>query len=330
MLTLREISESAWQHSWETGYNTTYFQSPAWFRLWGNIQGGSANAYEVYNEDSQYLGVFPVYTNTSFGVSRSSSSCAGTFGGLIQTDSNTAKLTSEQIRQLASRFTNLTWRIPPECSPNRNPDFINSDFTHRLDLTKGWDDIKTEWEKGKSGIARKNRKARDNGVSVFPAQYPEEWKEYYELYLQNTQRWNPPPSVIYPFRLFDDIRAGEKHYATLWLAYSREENLAAGALCLYSKTSCVYWNGASSADHLNLRPMNLLISTIIKDAIKRGLTFFDFNPSGGVAGVERFKESFGAVKTPAPVYDSRSGFLQFAGKIKSAVNRVRGKVSGNG
>ncbi len=330
MIKLNEISKTEWEKSWQGGYRTTYFQSPKWFEIWAELQGGSARAYEVFDDEDSSLGIFPVLTTSSYGITRTASSCAGTFGGMLQSESSCNKLTSKQIRSLADNFPNLSWRIPPECAPDPSPDFIKPDYTHRLDLTQGLEAINEQWEKGKSGIARKVRKARNNGVSVFPAKYPEEWKEYHELYLQNTQRWSPPPSVIYPFPLFDALRSTEKTYAKLWLAYSADDQLVAGALCLYSPQSCVYWNGATSESHQELRPMNLLISTIIKDAIKNQLKFFDFNPSGGVAGIERFKESFGATKAPAPVFDSRSRFINAAGKLKSTLSRIRVKVSGDG
>lgn len=330
MLQLKEITKHEWWQAWEDGYQTTYLQSPAWFALWEKISKGSAAAWSVWDEHNTFLGVFPVFTKSSYGVQRCESSCAGTYGGLIQPQDHRASLSGSQIKELAGHFPNLTWRLSPETTPESLPDFLQADYTHRLDLTQGMETIESHWEKGKSGIARKNRKARKNGISVFPAKYPEEWKEYHELYLENTRRWDPPPNVIYPFRLLDLIRSTEKQYATLWLAVSADDNLIAGALCLYSKSNAVYWHGASSEKHSEARPMNLLLSTIIRDAAKRGLSFFDFNPSGGVKGVEKFKESFGAEKAASPIISNRTGLMQAAANFKSTVNRVRGRITGNG
>src|SRR4029079_1053277 len=77
--------------------------------------------------------------------------------------------------------------------------------------------------------------------------------------------------------------------------------IAAGALCLYSRRHVAYWHGAARERLLECRPVHLLIETALHDACERGMRWFDFNPSGGHRGVEAFKKGFGAEGVPAPM-----------------------------
>jgi lipid II:glycine glycyltransferase (peptidoglycan interpeptide bridge formation enzyme) len=81
----------------------------------------------------------------------------------------------------------------------------------------------------------------------------------------------------------------------LWLARVNGR-VAAGALCFSHARHAVYWHGASRAESQRSRAANLLHAHIVEDACARGLWWYDFNPSTGLAGVEAFKKSFGAVR----------------------------------
>lgn len=320
MFSLTEIDEEEWQREWEAGHNTTYFQSPGWHRIWQLISSHttSISAFKLRDGRENVAGVFPVFKTTEYGISRHFSSCAGTFGGLILPDKFT--LNPEHIRQIGKQFANLNWRLSPECAPSNiesNISRVQADYTHRLDLTAGIDAIEYYWSRGKSGVARKAGIAGDHGITIRQAATANEWKSYYDIYLQNTKIWDPPPSVVYPYELFDQLRVQGDSYVKLWLAFSSDNQIISGALCLYSPATCVYWNGATDPDQRKLFSTNLLLCTAIRDSASRGLSIFDFNPSGRIRSVERFKESFGAEKAYAPVFDNRKGIVTAAAKLKS-------------
>ncbi len=326
MISITEIPEQKWLEAWKNGYKTTYFQSPEWFKLWEKLTHGSVStAFSVTNQEGRELGILPVFSVAKFGIKQHHSSCASTYGGLIQSEDQQHHLTPEQITEIGSHFNNLIWRIPPESAPKQidsEPDFgLKYDFTHRLDLSQGLDPIEKYWNKGKFGITKKIQEAKEAGVSVFPAKYPEEWDEYHELYIKNTKEWDPPPSTVYSSRFFNELSKSDAGYIKLWLAVSSDDQIIAGAVCLYSGSNCVYWHGASSKEHYQSRPVHLLISAIVRDAIQQKLNFFDFNPSGGVKGVERFKTSFGAEKYVSPVFNNRSGVLDKATGLRSFLKK---------
>ena len=61
----------------------------------------------------------------------------------------------------------------------------------------------------------------------------------------------------------------------------------------------------------------------IKDASERGITWFDFNPSGGHEGVWDFKKGFGAQAMPAPVVRIRPLWRRLAGGVVGKLGQLK-------
>ncbi len=58
---------------------------------------------------------------------------------------------------------------------------------------------------------------------------------------------------------------------------------------------------ATLADYFRLRPANLLVHEMARDACERSLDWLDLNPSGGHEGVRVFKERCGGQAVACPV-----------------------------
>jgi lipid II:glycine glycyltransferase (peptidoglycan interpeptide bridge formation enzyme) len=97
----------------------------------------------------------------------------------------------------------------------------------------------------------------------------------------------------------------------------------AGALCFYAQKHAVYWHGAALQSHFSLRPVNLLMSEIIRHACEEGHQWFDLNPSGGHPGVKKFKESLGAQALKAPVINFHRGSGALPNTITSLRKAIR-------
>ena len=105
--------------------------------------------------------------------------------------------------------------------------------------------------------------------------------------------------------MFEIIYERHSPQIKLWLAHI-DGKAVSGAICFYNNKHVVYWHGASLSDHAALRPANLLQAQLIEDAYRNGFWWYDFNPSGGLEGVEKFKTSFGARKLPAEMITCRN------------------------
>lgn len=164
-------------------------------------------------------------------------------------------------------------------------------YTHMLDLRID-NRIKKSFRKGHlANISAARRK----GVQVTIASTSAEVDAYFAVYQNSLARWGETATGFYPARLFHNLFA-LPHYGDtvkLWLA-SYENNVVAGAWIFYHRHHAVYWHGAMHADYSHCHPVHLMLAEAIKAAGNDGFHWFDFNPSGGLAGVEHFKRGFGA------------------------------------
>jgi predicted N-acyltransferase len=189
---------------------------------------------------------------------------------------------------------------------------VVQDETHCLDLSIGFERIV---KAGTKEHARAARKARRAGVSVRLAESENDWRAYFQAYVSSHARWGALATRFYPWKFFAVLFKRRSPNIRLWLAI-HENEIVAGAICLYSPRTVVYWHGAALASHFALRPVNLLLHEIIKDASEHGFRWFDFNPSGGLEGVKNFKKSFGATALASDV-------LQMTSPAVAAISNCR-------
>lgn len=250
------------------------------------------------------------------------SSPGGTFGGWIAAVKMDLPHVSLLVDYITERHANLYWRLNPYDDNVFKAGLTNTiiDATHALNLSGGFDVIYRSWTKGHASAERKARKA---GVSVKNGITIVEWKDYYQVYQDSLLRWGDMASSSYKWEIFEEMFQRESPNIKLWLA-DYEGKVVAGALCFYAKKHVVYWHGAALKQYFNLRPVNLLICEIIKDACEKGYNWFDFNPSGGHAGVSDFKKSFGAMSLPSPVIVKQRIELKLMSKINPLLRKVLG------
>jgi hypothetical protein len=227
-----------------------------------------------------------------------------TYGGWIALDSLTPEHCKLLTKYLTQDLAQLIWRVNPYDS------FAASilcssgipDETHALDLSAGYAAI---YNAGTKGHTSAERKARKDGVAIEVAGTVAEWRSYYDIYQDSIRRWGENPATAYPWKFFENLFYRNSSHVQLWLANYQGE-LAAGALCFYSKSHVVYWHGAAAARYFTHRPVNLLLYEVIRHACESNYSWFDFNPSGGHEGVKAFKQHFGATSRLCPVVKTRS------------------------
>ena len=177
--------------------------------------------------------------------------------------------------------------------------------TRMLDLSPGFGTL----VRGLSTTHRRGlAKAEGHGLTVRAAKDLEEYQEYFRIYEDTLERWQHPTSR-YPMDLFRNIHRLGGEYVRLWLVLKTGE-IIAGALVFYWNRHAVYWHGASRSEFFSMRPNIILHSEIIRFCCEQGYRYYDFNPSGGHVGVDRFKALFGAgewpvshwIREPNPVF----------------------------
>jgi hypothetical protein len=237
-------------------------------------------------------------------LSRYASSTQGTYGGWL----TQRPLTMQHACLLVDWLTrqqrrSLVWRLNPFDELALRAGVASnlqckSDETHALRLTSDPDELLKSF---KSSYRSQIKKAAASGsFSVTPATTLAEWKAYYEIYQNSLQRWGEEPEAGYGWNLFEYLFRLDSPHIKLWLA-RYEGKVVSGDLCMYAAKHVAYWHGSTLQDHLRTSVSKLLKYEVMKDACRRGYTWYDFNPSAGLVGVKFFKEGFNPEVLAAPI-----------------------------
>jgi lipid II:glycine glycyltransferase (peptidoglycan interpeptide bridge formation enzyme) len=321
--TVRPADNEQWDTTWASCDYATYFHSREWAEIWQTFTKGDMNPHPLWIEFSDNKKVlFPLSCQHRYKglLTKYISSPGGTFGGWISGDAIEKAHAVMLNRWVRNELKDLVWRLNPYGDVNtEHLTGIREDVTHVLDLRqeKVWESL----TRGNSPAARATRKASKSGVKIIPADSESLWKRYYDIYEKSLNRWGGAATSSYDWSMFSHMMQLQSPHIKLWLA-TVEKEVAAGALCLYSRCHAVYWHGAAHEDFFKLRPVNLLMAEAVKDACQKGLIWFDLNPSGKLEGVKRFKKSLGAHEKKCPVItlsSKKSKLLETASKLKQSL-----------
>jgi hypothetical protein len=333
---VRSATINEWDIIWRDCNYSTFFHSVEWAEIWSKYMQGKmtlAPSLVLFSDGKKALlpfsclrrnGLVPVFLGTA---KQYISSPELTYGGWISSDNlyrNHAVLLLNLIRK---KFANLAWRVNPydevALQVIRNYDF---DETHVINLEREFDEIAKSFSKGHRTAVKQ---AIRGDVSVRLASSPKDWLDYYKTYETSVNRWGKRLlGVKYSWDLFQEISRRCSPNIELWLAIHKNRVIS-GALCFHSKRHFVYWHGASIDTYFNLRPVNLLLYEVIRNACEKGYTWFDFNPSGGLKGVRAFKERFGAKALKCPVIRQEPINLRtFAiGKVSDKIIQIKKRTN---
>ena len=306
---VRPASLSEWDMIWnECGYST-YFHSREWAEIWSKYtkrKMGLAPFLILFSDGKRALLPFSCIQRDGLapilmGARRlyvSSPEC--TYGGWISADKLDNNHAILLLNLIKKEFSNLLWRLNPydDISSKSSIKINDEGETHAINLEKGFDVIASNMSKGHRSAVKQ---AIRNGVSVRISSSIKDWVNYYRVYETSVSRWgNRLLAEKYSWNLFHDIFLRNSPNVELWLSIYKDRVIS-GALCFHSKKHFVYWHGASIDTYFNLRPVNLLLYEVIKNACEKRYTWFDFNPSAGLTGVQAFKERFGAQALKCPI-----------------------------
>lgn len=323
---LSQASDDIWAQIWQSCDYATYFHSQEWAAIWKSYTQGGIRPKPIlltFSDGKQAL--LPLLAVTKFKGLLTlchMASMDGGFGGWISTDSLSSAHAQLMIQFLTQELgTSLFWRLNPYDNLVLESEIPSHEYdeTHVINLSK---DFKTLYTNQSSPV-RKARKAAKEGVWIKEASSLEDWQEYFQVYQSSLKRWGDRAITEYPWQLFQELYQQHSNQIKLWLAVY-EDRIISGAVCFYAKKHVVYWQGATLEDYFHLRPVNLLLYSIMKDCYEQEYTWFDLFPSGGMEGVIAFKKSLGASPLPCPIVQ----IDQPVSPVKQFANHLKGKVTG--
>ncbi len=325
---VRPASATEWDRAFDGCAYATHFHSREWAEAWAAVGAGRLRPAPTAAHFSDGARAVLVLTRERRGRGRwprALSNPAGTYGGWLAGP----EVGAEHGRLLAGLMCAAApeswWRVNPFDPFAGALDHgvpraatVQDDETDVLDLRAGFEAVLTGFSRGHRSALSKARRA---GVAVRGARGERDWDAYQAVVADSIRRWGARGgSADYPPRLFEEIRRGSR--AKLWVA-EHDGHVVAGALCFYAPHHAVYWHGATLERAFEVRPSTLLLAQVIEDACARGCEWFDFNPSGGLAGVREFKRRFGTRPLACPVVTHRSSRARVTERIMRAAGRRR-------
>lgn len=295
MKVIDNIPKDLWDQVVAKCNYATFFHTSTWAEMLAQTYPHFHIATKGFILDDGVVAVVPLVGTTERNryFKRYESMFPGAYGGAVAK----RNLTQTEIRSIFQRLANArTAYIHVMGNPYTNHDLPPSYnrsllYTHVLSLDKGFDAIFKNYSHGHKHSARK---ARRMGVEIGVAETEEEFRShYYQVYQDSLRRWGDNVLESYPYSLFEQIYHRRSEGAKLWVARVSGE-IVSGTLAFYHNSRVVAWHGATLERYFSYCPAHLLDTEIIRDACQRGFSYYDFNPSGGLKGVERYKEAFGA------------------------------------
>lgn len=316
-------THTEWLSICEQSDKATFFHTPYWSALFERSFGGrNTTVPHLLRFGDGTVLLLPVAINRRFGGLLRTTYCmpGGTFGGWL----SIGQIPPEKEAAAAAyldRFANMTLRenpYQPIAVPIVGCKSIE-DHTRTIDLTTGYD---AAWMRATAAHRNAARNALRRGVTIHEAVLHADWEIYASVYLKSIERWKARSiftGAYYPPSFFGKIERIEPSLRTLFLATVKGV-VVAGILCFRWKRHMVVWHGAGLADYFSYHPNDLLYDRAIAHAVGNGCAWLDCNPSGGLAGVDKFKKHLGAEKLRCRLFVRRSPLVDFLGKLRRRRN----------
>ncbi len=278
----------------------TFFHTPLWHDL-------ATKAYPAYRDrsvgailPSGVRAVLPLLEVARVGpLRRLASTFESCYGGLIA-DGPLSPADEAAIYRAALGWRALDCRLLSNpFGPAREPlpgASAVADATQVVELDGDFAAVFARFSKNQRNAYRRGLKA---GVQIRPATSIDDYRAYYRAYRDTVDRWGKPETYGHPWELFASCHelAARHPEITLW-AIVADGRVVGGNLVFYWGRHAVVWHGAVDRAYLDHRAMTVADTEVIRDAVARGLSYYDFNPSAGIAGIIAYKRGFGARELP--------------------------------
>lgn len=308
---IRNATNEEWDYFVDSVESAIYFQTREWFDVWAAYAGFESDTKIISFDDGKQVLLPLARIKLLKGLLTARFLAPKGMGGFVTND----ELGAEERNELFSILKKMKMLYcavnPYDEITNQFTGFNGDDFTQVLDLNQDFAAIVNNWSKGHYSAVKKG--IRD-GISVEPAGTKEEWRLYYEFYMDNLARWGNVVTNAYSWRLFEALYEKKSEKIILWLAKYQGKPVS-GALCFYHNRHVAYWHNASSRQYFRkLSASHVLQHHIIEDACDRGFLLYDFLPSGGIEGVVTFKKGFSPQERPVHTYTSP--FLRLSNSLR--------------
>lgn len=236
----------------------------------------------------------------------------GCYGGIIADGPLTAA-EATRIYRLAYRWnvTSFAYLANPLAPPETidRTYRIGDEIAHIIQLDSDFETLFDRFSRNARGNYRRGLR---EDARIRRAHTIADWQAYYAAYRDAVNRWGEDETYGYPWSFFAQMftfAQAYPHEITLWVV-ELDGQVVGGRLAFYWNQHVTLWHGTATRAALARRALFVLDVEIIRDAIERGLRYFDFNTSAGIAGVMQYKRNFATTDCTIPRCEYHSPLLQ--------------------
>jgi len=311
------LDRDEWERVLVACDHATFFHSP----LWHDAIAGMTPATEVstlcFSFDDDESALLPVLkTRTLAGrVTRYQSGPAMCYGGWIGT-AGVGTLHGDAIaRWLHRNMDSFRMRVNPygPVSELWADDVELQDSTQLIDLSHFTSDEELR-ASYRYSVRKHLKKAERAGMVVRESDGARDWDAHYRLYEKALERWGTDAISRYPSSLFEQLRDQGGDRVRLWVA-EMDGKVVGANLNFYQGGHAVEWHAAFDEAYFKHGVRVYLVHRIIDEARMGGYQTYDFNPSGGIEGTRKFKETYQPQSVPAPIVRVESRRYSIARRI---------------
>lgn len=302
-----KVEDAVWWQVAENCDYATFYHTPAWHHLvYESIPGLQIKTIGGRLQNGTRF-ILPMMTTKRVGPFYGLTSAAEDFyGGIIADGPITAQDQQQIYQYVVDKWQVISLKflpLPSQPCAIDSKDFYSvegTDKTYVIPLSPGYEQIYKNYSRGHKSAIKKAEKA---GVTVEVTEDLEDYREYYQIYLDSVDRWDDLfLGETAPWVLMENthnLAQKMPDKIKLWVA-RLEGKVISGAIVLYWNKSAIYYHGANHREYFSHRAANLVQDEIIKHAAQADYAYetYDFGPSGISDGVREFKRRFGGVEQP--------------------------------
>ncbi|WJW66070.1 GNAT family N-acetyltransferase [Candidatus Chlorohelix allophototropha] len=213
------------------------------------------------------------------------------YGNFLSKDEITAE--HEQVLVQHLRHYNLSWRQNPFKPLSFYSGFdCEEDNIWVLDMRGGVEELRKKWETSHKGFLRHARQSPKLGVTVGKAETLEQWREFYEVYLESTKRWDYPK--IYSWSVFEAFYNQASDKVQLWAAWA-DGKIIAGNIVFCHNHTVTGWIHGSLKEYFHLKAPKYLDLQHLEYYAQEGYWWYDMG-SAIDPGIVEYKARLGCEK----------------------------------
>jgi len=297
LISNRIINDFEWLEFLQKCNNATFYQSPAWYKIWEKTLGDKYECVE-YSLSNGNRFILPrqirkrLYGTTIEYISGP----VGTYGGFIGITKPTEKESRELVSILNSAKHLTVIQSPHfpltnfKSTKQSDGRIINLDNIELNNVTSTWT---------KSG--KSNYQLSKNIDYTFSKTFNTNILEkYFDVYRQSIERWGENASNNYPKLLFRNIfKEKNENIELLYLKNNGE--LVCGGIFFKFNNIVNWWHGAVAQKYISTGATYLFQEYAIK-YYSQNFSIYDLGLSGGHQGVDDFKRRLGSNICKAQIF----------------------------